>query len=126
MTFGRPIRWRTVITSLIVNSVGMAEPRLFDADCGSAFFKDGLAFNLNSFNNPWWLAEELKETYVRKQLYPYGLSEMAPEKLTEDDYLNLILYIEDETYDKEAKNRAPGGSGSEPRSEEKTVPEECG
>ena len=91
--------------SLIVNSVGMAEPRLFDADCGSAFFKDGLAFNLNSFNNPWWLAEELKETYVRKQLYPYGLSEMAPEKLTEDDYLNLILYIEDETYDKEAKNR---------------------
>lgn len=56
---------------LIVNASGPAEPRLFNADIGSAFFEDGYAFALNGFENPQWLADELSQSYVRRQLHPY-------------------------------------------------------
>ena len=79
---------------LIVNASGPAEPRLFNADSGAAFFEDGYAFALDGFENPGWLANELCQTYVRLQLHPYGQNRMVPEPLTEDDYLNLILYKE--------------------------------
>lgn len=79
---------------LIVNSAGHVEPRLFNADNGSAFFEDGFAFIFDGFENPSWIANELKETYVLRQLHPYGINEMVPEPLTEEDYLNLILYKE--------------------------------
>ena len=87
--------------SLIINHEGLAEPRLFNAENGSAFFNDGFAFSLNGFDNPEWLANELQETYVRTQLHPYGMNTMAPESLTEEDYLNIILYmkIEEECED---------------------------
>lgn len=78
--------------SLIVNRSGSAEPRLFNANRGSAFFVDGYAFALNGIYNPFWLVNELQETYVRRQLHPYGVNPMIPDQLTEDDYLNVILY----------------------------------
>ena len=84
---------------LIVNSAGKAEPRLFNADNGSVFFEDGFAFSLDGFDDPAWIANELKETYVHRQLHPYGNNEMVPESLTEDDYLNLVLYKEGEEED---------------------------
>lgn len=80
--------------SLIVNRAGLAEPRLFDASWGNAFFNDGYAFSVVGCDDPTAIAEELKETYVRKQLHPYGLNKMAPAILSEDDYLNVILYVE--------------------------------
>lgn len=80
--------------SLIVNQTGPTEPRLFNANKGSAFFDDGLAFSLNGSVNPDWLANELEETYVQKQLHPYGINAMVPEELTEEDFLNIIIYIE--------------------------------
>lgn len=79
---------------LIVNSAGKAEPRLFNADNGSVFFEDGFAFNFSGIENPVWIANELKETYVHRQLHPYGNNEMVPEPLTEEDYLNIVLYKE--------------------------------
>ena len=79
---------------LIVNSAGAAEPRIFDADYGTAFFEDGFAFSLAGFTQYGWLLHELNETYVQRQLHPYGLNQMVPEPLTEDDYLNLVLYHE--------------------------------
>ena len=85
---------------LIVNASGPAEPRLFNADIGAAFFEDGFAFALDGFENPQWLADELNQSYVRRQLHPYGQNQMVPEPLTEDDYLNLIIYKEvDEEFD---------------------------
>ena len=89
---------------LIVNASGPAEPRIFDADYGSAFFEDGYAFALGGFNDYWWLIHELNETYVRRQLHPYGQNNMVPEPVTEEDYLNLIVYMlipEDEVEKKE-------------------------
>ena len=79
---------------LIVNASGPAEPRIFDVDYGSAFFEDGFAFSLEGFTDYGWLINELNETYVRRQLHPYGFNEMVPEPLTEEDYLNLTLYQE--------------------------------
>ena len=79
---------------LIVNASGPAEPRIFDADFGAAFFEDGYAFSLDGFNDYGWLITELNETYVRRQLHPYGQNDMVPEPVTEEDYLNLILYKE--------------------------------
>ena len=79
---------------LIVNASGPAEPRIFDADFGSAFFEDGFAFSLEGFNDYGWLINELNETYVRRQLHPYGMNLMVPEPVSEEDYLNLILYKE--------------------------------
>ena len=79
---------------LIVNASGAPEPRIFDADFGSAFFEDGFAFSLDGFPLYGWLINELNESYVRKQLHPYGLNKMVPEPLTEEDYLNLTLYQE--------------------------------
>lgn len=79
---------------LIVNASGPAEPRIYDADFGSAFFEDGFAFSLDGFNDYGWLISELNEAYVRKQLHPYGMNPMVPEPLTEEDYLNLVLYQE--------------------------------
>ena len=79
---------------LIVNASGPAEPRIFDADFGAAFFEDGYAFSLDGFTDYGWLINELNETYVRRQLHPYGQNEMVPEPVTEEDYLNLILYHE--------------------------------
>ena len=87
---------------LIVNASGSAEPRIFDADFGSAFFEDGFAFSLEGFTDYGWLINELNETYVRRQLHPYGQNDMVPEPVTEEDYLNLILYkevSEDEDFD---------------------------
>ena len=78
---------------IIVNTCGKAEPRLFNSDFGPVFFEDGYAFALDGSYNPEWLTNELQETYVRQQLHPYGNNEMVPEPLTEDDYLNLNLYI---------------------------------
>lgn len=88
--------------SLIVNASGPAEPRIFDADFGSAFFEDGYAFSLEGSTDYGWLINELNETYVRRQLHPYGQNDMVPEPVTEEDYLNLILYkevSEDEDFD---------------------------
>ena len=79
---------------LVVNASGPAEPRIFDADFGSAFFEDGYAFSLDGFTDYGWLINELNETYVRRQLHPYGQNNMVPEPVTEEDYLNLILYKE--------------------------------
>ena len=79
---------------LIVNASGPAEPRIFDADYGSAFFEDGFAFSLEGFTDYGWLINELNETYVRRQLHPYGQNNMVPEPVTEEDYLNLVLYRE--------------------------------
>ena len=87
---------------LVVNASGPAEPRIFDADFGAAFFEDGYAFSLDGFNDYGWLITELNETYVRRQLHPYGQNDMVPEPVTEEDYLNLILYkevSEDEDFD---------------------------
>lgn len=84
---------------LIVNAAGKAEPRLFNADNGSVFFEDGFVFYFNGLENPSWIANELKETYVHRQLHPYGNNEMVPEPLTEEDYLNLVLYKEEEEFD---------------------------
>ena len=80
--------------SLIVNTSGPAEPRIFDADFGTAFFEDGYAFSLVGFTDYGWLINELNETYVRRQLHPYGQNDMVPEPVTEEDYLNLMLYKE--------------------------------
>ena len=80
--------------SLIVNASGPAEPRIFDADFGTAFFEDGYAFSLVGFTEYGWLINELNETYVRRQLHPYGQNDMVPEPVTEEDYLNLMLYKE--------------------------------
>ena len=96
----RPIRnlfnpvYKLDVDCLIVNAAGNAEPRIFDADDGSAFFEDGFAFSLEECDDYRWLINELNESYVRKQLHPYGQNEMVPEAVTEDDYLNLILYKE--------------------------------
>lgn len=87
--------------SLIVNTRGMLEPRIFDADLGNAFFQDGFAFG---FIDPTdvdfsWLVQELNEPYVLRQLHPYGLDEMVPESFTEEQVLALKLYkpvLEDE------------------------------
>ena len=81
---------------LIVNHAGFAEPRLFNSYKGSAFFEDGFAFSLNGVEDPIWLAKELKESYVQRQLHPYGDNEMVPEPLAEEQYLDLILYKESE------------------------------
>lgn len=89
---------------LIVNSAGKAEPRLFCAYNGNAFFEDGYAFSLDNLEDPDALARELSETYVYRQLHPYGNNEMVPEPLTEDDYLNVVLYIDIPGYaDEKAK-----------------------
>ena len=82
---------------LIVNASGAPEPRIFDANYGSAFFEDGYAFSLKGLNNSEyaWLIHELNESYVHRQLHPYGLNRMVPEPLTEEEYMNLILYQED-------------------------------
>lgn len=86
---------------LIVNSSGKAEPRLFKSSNGNAFFEDGFAFSLDSFDKPFWLVKELDESYVYRQLHPYGNNEMVPESLTENDYLDVVLYREIEGYQEE-------------------------
>lgn len=79
---------------LIVNARGNLEPRLFDADQGEAFFQDGFAFDpVNDYViDSSWLIQELNEPYVRRQLHPYGLDEMVPEPITEEQVLALKLY----------------------------------
>lgn len=81
---------------LITNDRGKLEPRLFDACKGNAYFQNGYAFELT---NPEetdfrWLIHELNEPYVTRQLHPYGMDEMVPETITEDQILNLSLYKE--------------------------------
>ena len=81
---------------LITNSQGRLEPRLFDADQGTAYFQDGYAFSIKT-DAPFdakWLMTQLNEPYVRRQLHPYGMDEMVPETITEDQILNLSLYQE--------------------------------
>ena len=87
--------------SLIVNKSGRPEPRVFTAFEGPAFFEDGFAFSFDNFDDNGWLVEQLNESYVIRQLHPYGNNEMVPEALTEDDYLNLTLYQEIEGYQEE-------------------------
>ena len=82
------------VDCLIVNSSGHVEPRKFDADNGSVFFEDGYAFSIDGFNNLTWVAEELNKKYIHHQLHPYGDNQMVPEPLTEEDYLNLVIYKE--------------------------------
>ena len=77
---------------LIVNSAGHTEPRMFNADAGFAFFEDGYAFAPNNGVDLNWLVSELDSPYITHQLHPYGYNDMVPEPLTEDDYLNLIVY----------------------------------
>lgn len=82
--------------SLITNYKGHLEPRLFDTDEGTAFFQDGYVFTINDpesvdYN---WLIHELNEPYVQRQLHPYGIDEMVPEPISEDQILNLQLYRE--------------------------------
>lgn len=80
--------------SLITNDRGYLEPRLFDVEDGTAFFQDGYVF---TFNDPkhvdtFWLIRELNAPYVQRQLHPYGVDQMVPEFITEDQILNLQLY----------------------------------
>ena len=108
--------------SLITNNKGHLEPRLFDTDEGTAFFQDGYVFTINEpesvdYN---WLIHELNEPYVQRQLHPYGIDEMVPEPITEDQILNLQLYREieedfdlddfdtDETFDPDADKLKAG------------------
>lgn len=84
---------------LITNDRGRLEPRLYDADSGSAFFQDGYAFELHSFIDVQWLLTQLNEPYVLRQLHPYGMDEMVPEAITENQILNLKLYQEIEEED---------------------------
>ncbi len=86
--------YHLVHDSLITNSKGYLEPRLFDADNGSVFFEDGYAFELNGSVNTKWLITELNEPYVHNQIHPYGMDEMVPEPVTENQILNLHLYRE--------------------------------
>ena len=79
---------------LITNMYGHLEPRLFDADQGSAYFQDGYAFKLTKQIDSRWLVMELNESYVLRQLHPYGMNEMVPEAITENQILNLKLYRE--------------------------------
>ena len=77
------------------------EPRLFDACQGNAYFQNGYAFELT---NPEqidsnWLIRELNEPYVIRQLHPYGMDEMVPETITENQILSLSLYQEIEEDD---------------------------
>ena len=104
--------------SLITNDRGNLEPRLFDADLGTAYFQDGYAFELYSPVNFEWLIMQLNEPYVLRQLHPYGMDEMVPETITEEQILNLKLYreIEDdelsnlfEENDDSESNMLPGG-----------------
>ena len=79
---------------LVVNSRGPLEPRLFDSDQGEAFFQDGLAFRSKLFfagEDYEWLIQELCKPYVEHQLHPYGVDEMLPETITEDQVLSLKL-----------------------------------
>ena len=79
--------------SLITNTRGCLDPRLFNADDGAAYFQDGYAFELKttSYDVIHWLVDELKEPYVLRQLHPYGMNEMVPEPITEEQILNLKL-----------------------------------
>ena len=95
--------------SLIVNVKGELEPRLFDADYGSAFFEGAYAFEFKEDCeiDYYWLISELNEQYVLRQLHPYGMDRMLPELVTEDQILGLKLYkavIRDEDDIEEARN----------------------
>ena len=79
---------------LITNMSGRLEPRLFDADQGSAYFQDGFAFKLTQQFDSRWLIMELNEPYALRQLHPYGINEMVPEAITEEQILNLKIYRE--------------------------------
>ena len=81
---------------LITNDRGRLEPRLFDACQGNAYFQNGYAFELTNpeQTNAIWLIRELNEPYVTRQLHPYGMDEMVPETITEEQILNLSLYQE--------------------------------
>ena len=83
--------------SLITNNRGRLEPRLFKADDGTAYFQDGYAFKICTRVKPEWLTDELNREYVLRQLHPYGMDDMVPETITEEQILNLKLYrkIED-------------------------------
>lgn len=86
--------YRLTRNALIVNSRGALEPRIFDADFGSAFFDDGYAFAVKDPEDVDydWLIGELNKPYVMRQLHPYGMDNMVPEHMTEDQILNLKLY----------------------------------
>ena len=76
---------------LIVNRFGKLEPRLFNADYGTAFFQDGFAFRMRPDVDYDWLVHELCKPYVVRQLHPYGMDEMVPDSFTEDQVLSLKL-----------------------------------
>lgn len=80
--------------ALIVNDRGALQPRLFDADFGSAFFDGAYAFEFTvdvyemDFD---WLIGELNQFYVTRQLHPYGMDQLIPDCVTEDQILDLKL-----------------------------------
>lgn len=100
---------------LITNIRGRLEPRLFDADNGSAFFQDGYAFEMQNGFDQKWLLEQLNEPYVLRQLHPYGMDKMVPEAITEEQILGLKLYKENEeeinfdNFESEEENNLPTG-----------------
>lgn len=98
---------------LIVNSKGELEPRLFDADQGSAFFQDGFAFKKRP-SAGWidyeWLLHELCKPYVKRQLHPYGQDEMLPEAFSEERVLGIILnFPVDEAKEEESADKLESG-----------------
>lgn len=79
---------------LIVNSRGDLEPRVFDAEQGSAYFEDGFAFRKKDSSEDidyTWLVHELTKAYVQRQLHPYGVDKMMPEAFTEEQVLSLKI-----------------------------------
>ena len=79
--------------ALIVNKRGNPEPRFYDASQGEAFFQDGYAFKIKdeyAFEIEW-IKEQLTRNDIYKQLYPYGRDVLLPDRITEEQILNLQL-----------------------------------
>lgn len=99
---------------LILNASGELQPRLFDAEQGTAFFQNGFAFSLDDFDfdNLRWLIGELNDSYVQRQLHPYGADALLPEKITEEQILELKLYkpcLEEENESNADDDKLPSG-----------------
>lgn len=82
--------------SLIVNSRGRLEPRIFQPTTSGAYFNDGFAFKINNPDDIdlRWLIRELNSPFVMDQLFPYGEDELVKQPLTEEKILDLQLLRE--------------------------------
>lgn len=82
--------------TLIVNSKGRLEPRIFQPTKSGAYFNEGFAFKINDPEDIdfRWLVRELNSPFVLDQLFPYGEDELVKQPLTEDKILNLRLLKE--------------------------------